>query len=230
MTQTVVTHETLPSRGADTRERILDAAERLYAEYGIHNTSLRQITSTAHVNLAAINYHFQGKDQLIAAVLRRLIAPINERRLQILDALEDTAGDKPVALEALLRAFLLPVFEARDNHPRAAEIPRLYARIHSEPGDLITTIFMPIVAPILVRFGPSFRRTLPQLTEAELGWCMHFTIGAMGHTLTASTDSGRPHEGRQQSGGWPEMLDRVVTFCAAGFRAAACAKSTQGAD
>jgi AcrR family transcriptional regulator len=230
MTQTDVSQETQLPRGADTRERILDAAERLFAENGFQNTSLRQITAEAHVNLAAINYHFQSKEQLISAVLHRLIEPINKRRLQILDALEGAASGKPLKLESLLRAFLLPVFEARDNHPRAAEIPKLYARLHSEPGDMVAKAFLPVVSPILVRFRPAFQLSLPTLPASELGWCMHFTIGAMGHTLTSPQTLALLTQGDSTVEGWPELLDRLITFCAAGIRAAARAKAAQGAD
>lgn len=230
MTQTAVSLLTPLPRGADTRERILDAAERLFSENGFRNTGLRQITAVAGVNLAAINYHFQSKDQLIAAVLHRLIEPINQRRLQILDALEAGAGERPVKLEALLRAFLLPIFEARDNHPRSAEVPKLYARLHSEPGDMVAKTFVPIVSPIMERFRPTFRRTLPGLSDSELGWCVHFMIGVAGHTVSSPHTLAALTQGDSSVEGWPEMLDRIITFCAAGMRAAARGKSTQGAD
>ncbi len=64
-----------------TKDRILDAAERLFAEHGFEATSLRMITTEAEVNLAAVNYHFHSKDELIAAVFARRIGPINQKRL-----------------------------------------------------------------------------------------------------------------------------------------------------
>lgn len=229
MTQTHVSLDTGPPRGADTRERIIDAAIRLFALNGVANTSLRQITADAQVNLAAINYHFQSRDQLVSAVFKRLIEPINERRLQILTALEDTARDKPIKLESILRAFLLPIFEARDNDPNAREIPRLYGRLHAEPGDLIAKAILPVVAPVVARFLPAFRRALPALDESEIGWCVHFTLGATINTLISpQTLAALTHDDSVYDS-WPEILNRLTAFAAAGMRAAARAKSTQGA-
>lgn len=221
MTETVVGTESSVPRGTETRERILDAAERLFAEQGVANTSLRQITREANVNLAAINYHFQSKEQLVSAIVRRRLDPINARRFQILDALEDTARGKPVELEALLRAFLMPVFELRDSQPRALNIPKLYGRLHAEPGELISKLFMPVVAPVVARFTPAFLKSLPGLSERELAWHIHFTMGATINSLAAPQTLKVLTRGESEMEGWPETLDRLITFCAGGMRAAA---------
>src|SRR5438477_9167138 len=84
-----------------TKDRILDAAEKLFGDNGFDATSLRDITTTAQVNLAAVNYHFQSKDSLIESVIARRIEPINRKRLEMLE----TAGDNP-GVEQILTAFL----------------------------------------------------------------------------------------------------------------------------
>src|ERR1700761_8308807 len=94
---------------ASTKDRILDAAERLVGARGFEATPVRAITAEAGVNLAAVNYHFQSKEALIRAVIARRIAPVNERRLKMLDAAE--AG--PLSVEAVIEAFIRPVFEMR---------------------------------------------------------------------------------------------------------------------
>ena len=95
---------------AETKERILDVAERLFADFGFPVTSLRDITHEAGVNLAAVNYHFGSKQALLAAVLERRVRPINDRRLALLDELEKAAGSTSPELEDILRAFLGPPF------------------------------------------------------------------------------------------------------------------------
>ena len=70
---------------SDTRTRILDAAESLIAGNGFRNVSLRQITGEANVNIAAVNYHFGSREGLIGQVLARVIRPINQQRLHLLD-------------------------------------------------------------------------------------------------------------------------------------------------
>ena len=75
-----------------TRYRILDTAESLFAEQGFSATSLRNITTAAGVNLAAVNYHFRSKEGLIEAVFARRVAPLNAERLELLTAAEDRAA------------------------------------------------------------------------------------------------------------------------------------------
>src|ERR1700679_4226471 len=88
----------------DTKTRILDAAEKLFGEKGFDATSLRDITTEAEVNLAAVNYHFQSKDTLIDAVISRRVEPVNQSRLQMLEE----AGSDPT-VEQILIAFLSPI-------------------------------------------------------------------------------------------------------------------------
>ncbi|MFO7982053.1 MAG: TetR family transcriptional regulator, partial [Desulfuromonadales bacterium] len=94
----------------DTKERILDAAEGLFAREGFHGTSLRAITTRAAVNLAAVNYHFGSKDTLIEAVFERRLTPLNRLRLQRLDEVKKRAersGGKPETRD-VLAAFIEP--------------------------------------------------------------------------------------------------------------------------
>src|SRR5271170_6536430 len=99
-----------------TKDRILDAAERLFARVGIEASSLRAITAEADANLASVNYHFQSKDALIRAVIARRLGPITERRLELLDACERSAGSGPLPLDQVLDAFFRPVVEIYGSH------------------------------------------------------------------------------------------------------------------
>ena len=92
-----------------TSERILDAAENLFARQGIRGTSLKEITESAEVNIAAVNYHFRSKDALVRAVYERSFLPLNEKRLRALEAAEQAAGDAPLTVEAGLRALFEPM-------------------------------------------------------------------------------------------------------------------------
>src|SRR5215831_9198540 len=99
---------------ADTKDLILDAAEKLFAEKGFDATSLREITAAANVNLAAVNYHFQSKEALIAAVFARRMRPITAARLEALGRLENEANGQPVPVEKVLEAFIAPVLQHPD--------------------------------------------------------------------------------------------------------------------
>ncbi len=92
----------------NTKERILDSAEYLFANKGLKDTSVRDITSQADVHLAAVNYHFQSKDGLVRAVMERRIATLNRQRLELLDTFEQKFGSKSVPIEYALYALLYP--------------------------------------------------------------------------------------------------------------------------
>ena len=78
----------------DAKSKILDVAEELFGEEGLDRVSIRNITDKAKVNLAAINYHFGCKEDLIAAVFERRVVPVNNARLAALDVAERNAGKK----------------------------------------------------------------------------------------------------------------------------------------
>src|SRR5262252_2657033 len=118
----------------DTKERILDTAERLFAERGYGATSLRSIIAAAKVNLAAVHYHFHSKQELLDAVLTRRIEPLNRERIALLDELERSAGDGAPPLEAILSALIEPPLRlSRD--PSFATFVKLMGRIYAE-GDV----------------------------------------------------------------------------------------------
>src|SRR5271157_3476618 len=118
-----------------TRERLLDAAERLFAEHGLEGVSTRDITTLAEANVGAINYYFGSKEGLVFAVFDRRLTPISEQRLAALDALERAAGKTPPRLEAVLTAYIRPPVEQALN-PRLgnASFAKLIGRLVGEPA------------------------------------------------------------------------------------------------
>jgi AcrR family transcriptional regulator len=204
---------------ADTKERILDVAERLFARHGYAQTSLRRITSEAGVNLAAVNYHFQSKDALVRAVLLRRIKPLNEQRLARLDALESAAGGAPIPIEELLTALLEPVMEMMERESAASSFPKLMARTYVEPGDLFARVIGPLMAPIGERFRPALARSLGTASEIDVAWGLHLTIGAMLHFLGASAMLEFISQGRADVRDTRAALRRLVSYASAGMRA-----------
>src|SRR5437763_5037954 len=113
----------------DTKQKILDAAERLIAERGYSATSLRHIIAEAGVNLAAIHYHFGSKEDLLDELILRKAGPVNAERLAWLDRLEADAGGRPLPVEAILEAFLIPTAATADADP---QFVRVMGRMISE--------------------------------------------------------------------------------------------------
>lgn len=168
----------------DTRERILETAERLFAETGFEGASVRAITSEAQVNLAALHYHFGSKDQLIEAVFERRLNPLNQERLHRLSELEAQYGLQPVPVDQLCRAFVGPPLGlVQDPDAGGIVFTRLMARAYTQPGDFFERLVAKQFSEVFKRFHAAFSNSLSDLECLELCWRMHFMIGAMAHTL-----------------------------------------------
>jgi AcrR family transcriptional regulator len=200
----------------ETKEKILDTAERLFGEQGYGATSLRHIIAEAGVNLASVHYHFGSKEELLDAVVARKIGPINRERLALLDAAEAAAAGRPVPIEKYLEAFLKPAVMRAGNDP---EFCKLMGRLHGE--GLMPRLAAKNFQDVAVRFLGGMRRALPDLPGGEASWRIHFMVGAMAQTLKGPPEyPGLPPAAPPD----PEALLRViVTFLSAGFRAPAAA-------
>jgi len=194
----------------DTKVRILDAAEKLFGMNGFEATSLRDITSAADVNLAAINYHFHSKDSLIDAIVARRIEPVNKKRVELLEA----AGPHPT-VEQILTAFMSPVMFKAD-----AVVP-LLGRILSNPELFVERVFHKHLAPVSQRFAEALSKALPELPPSELLWRLHFSVGVMTHTLLWGRIYPKITNGICDISDREALVERTVQFVAAGFRAPA---------
>ena len=197
----------------ETKNKILDAAERLIGEQGYAGTSLRHIIAEAGVNLAAVHYHFGSKEDLLDAVVARKVTPVNEARIARLERVEAEAGNGPPAVETVLESFFLPTAEIANRNP---DFVRLMGRLLTE-GMMPRLVEKHFHATGL-RFVAALRRAIPELTEEELLWRVHFMVGAMAHTMCIAPIfpliAGDPAD-------LVPRMQRLVTFLSAGFRAPA---------
>lgn len=207
----------------DTRESLLDAAEKLFSEHGIQAASLRQITQEANANLAAVNYHFGSKDGLVRAVFSRRLRPMNDERFRQLELVDLEADD---AVEQILTAFLEPLLRLVSEKPEGVRgFARLMGRAWSEPSEEVRSIILEEIRETIDRFMAAFRQVLPHLTEGDLMWRFHFLGGAMGHTVSCSYVLERYSGGNCHTKDPDEILDQLVRFLAAGMRAASQVKA-----
>jgi AcrR family transcriptional regulator len=195
----------------DTKQRILDAAEKLFGENGYAATSLRQIISEAKVNLAAIHYHFGSKQVLLDQVIIRKAGPMNERRLKLLDQFEAESAPEATPVEKIIEAFILPAILI-DKSP---EFVKLMGRVYSE--GLMPEIAQRNFQPMIARFLSALHRALPDVSEKELIWKAHFALGAMAHALATPPDI-YPETAAESPLG---IARRLVAFVSSGFRAPA---------
>jgi AcrR family transcriptional regulator len=199
----------------DTKERILDAAERLFAANGFAGTSLRAITREAGVNLAAVHYHYGTKKDLLRAVLSRIVVPVNRERLEMLERAE--AREDLPTVEGILEAYLAPGLRAvQDLGERGIVITRFLGRSYTEPTELVQALVREQFEDVGQRFTEALSRALPNLPEAELYWRFKLVVGVMTHI---QADAGRSDAYAEDLSDVAGTVRRLVAFLAAGLRA-----------
>ncbi|HSO05605.1 MAG TPA: TetR family transcriptional regulator [Pelomicrobium sp.] len=170
-----------------TKDRILDAAEALFMEQGFSGTSLRNITARAGVNLAAVNYHFGSKEELVKAVFSRRLTPLNRERVAVLDELERAAGAEAVSPEQILEAFLCASLRlSRDPIRGGSVFLRLLGQAFTEPAEYMRNYLPEQYAEVVVRYEAAVARALPQVPEEELVWRLHFLFGAIAYSMAGN--------------------------------------------
>lgn len=206
---------------ADTRERILDAAERLFMEHGYDGTSMRMITGEAGVNLAAVNYHFGSKEVLMQEVFRRRLGWLNRERTAALDALEAEAGDAPVKPSRIIIAFFGAALRMAEEQGEGGRIfLRLLGRTLTEPSTFIKAFLAEENSGVLERYKAALFRALPGVPKAEIAWRLHFMLGAMGFAIAGTdalaiginTEIDDPDAARR-------LMPRLMSFLLGGLRA-----------
>lgn len=167
----------------DTKLLLLDAAERMIAEHGVKGTSLRQITEDAGVNVALVKYHFGSKDELIEAMLERRMAPLNEKRIQLLKQVlaEHPEGELP--LEKVLTALIEPAVEfGLQTGEVGRRFLRIFGRIFAEPAAAMQIVRRQM-GPMIRHFDAAFARALPGMTDADMAWRKMACLGVVQHSL-----------------------------------------------
>jgi AcrR family transcriptional regulator len=220
-----------------TQDQILQAAESLFIKHGFEATTLRQITATAGVNLAAVNYHFGSKETLLQEVFKHRLRQLNEERLSALDRLEKQAAGKPVKPTKILDAFFGTLLRLAQADPKGgANFLRLLGRTLSEPSDFIRIFLASEYEEVLRRYKEALIKSLPDVPREEILWRFHFMLGATAYAI-AGTDSLKllAHEGPKETQEAPSrskpknqesdlmqidrLLPRLMNFLIGGLRA-----------
>ncbi len=203
---------------SDTKTRILDGAEQMFAREGFHNTSLRALTDLAEANLASVNYHFGSKEALLQTVIERRLLPLNKiRQEKILDVAQENSA-LPEA-EALLRAFIEPTMEFRNSSPGARDFISLIGRSLSEPDETVRNCFMDLSQPILQVLFEALHQALPQLSPAILMTRLQFIMGTMSHVMCMSSPSVFNNPELPQPLDDNALVEQLIKYVLAGLEA-----------
>lgn len=205
--------------GQPAKERILDAAEQLFAQRGFYGVSLRDITQAAGVDVALVSYHFGGKRELFTAVFERRAGVLNRERLELLEEVRRRALPATPSLEAIANAFFEPLLErsARGGSGWKSYFA-LVAYVNNSPefGPMMMTRHFD---PLVDRFITVLREALPECPPREIYWGYQFLTGALTLTFAETGRLDKLSGGLCRSSDLDSVRERLAPYVAAGFRA-----------
>jgi AcrR family transcriptional regulator len=192
-----------------TRTAILAAAERLYADRGFSDVTLRDIVAAADVNLAAVNYHFGSKDELIAELFVSRSLATNRERLNELKVAE-LAGGGRAGIDAVLRALVGPPLRGclGPNRQRS-DAARFMIRASIESVPAIRKIRNREIDH-LRRFAAAMRRSLPDHSDVDIYWGLHFALAMAHQTIRDGERLTKLSDGLCDLNEVAEIIERIV--------------------
>ena len=206
------------------KERILDAAERLFAQRGFYGVSLRDITQAAGVDVALVGYHFGGKRELFAAVFERRAEVLNRERLELLEQARRSARPGAPALEAIVNAFTQPLLErAARGGPAWKSYFALVAYVNHS-AEFGPTMMTRHFDPLVERFIAVMREALPGCPPREIYWGYQFLTGALTLTFAETGRIDQLSGGLCRASDLDSVHERLAPYVAAGMRAL-CARA-----
>ena len=200
----------------DTKARIINAAERLFAEQGFAQTSMREITAKAEVNLAAVNYHFGNKNNLIQAVFQRYFE-------QLMPSLDESLATvcKDDSVKAVLTRFIVPLQSLDKVRPQGCALfLLLLGRGYNETQGHLRRFIQTEYGDTLSTLVTKLHESAPWLTAETLFWRLHFALGSVVFAMAAQTALAEIAEADfHHTTTTEEMLYTLLPFVAQGISA-----------
>ncbi|ASP40975.1 TetR family transcriptional regulator [Bacterioplanes sanyensis] len=205
----------------DTAKAILNAAEELFSERGFAETSLRNITTKANVNLAAVNYHFGSKKSLIQAVFARFLTPFSEGLAQDLVEYRQQLNGRAPQLGELLRLLSSASMRSGGNNPhRLGMFMRLLGLAYTQGQGHLRKFLRHEYGTLFRDYMELITAATPDLSNEERFWRIHFMLGATVFTLSgADALTAMAEHDLGSSADVAQVVDKLVPFLAAGMTA-----------
>ena len=214
----------MPRPKRTTKDKLMDAAEKLFARRGFHGVSLREITSEAGVDLALVNYHFGTKKKLLAEVIERRGQLLNAERVQQLAEVRFKAAPQPASTEAVVGAFLNPILD-RLAHAGAGwhSYFALLAYVNNSPEWGCTMIGKAFDA-VVREFIQAVMASLPGASAEDIYWGYNFLTGALTLSLAETGRLDLLSGGLCRADDVAALRARLVRYVSAGLRGLASAR------
>jgi AcrR family transcriptional regulator len=206
-------------RDKEITERIIAAAEFVFAEMGLEKATLRDITSRAKVNVAAVSYYFGSKSDLVHSVFDRLSTRLNERRIRDLDECLSAAkkAGEPPDLRCILDIFIRPYLDGKSG--------RLFARLILQhriaPSEVTKAIISGHFDPMAKRFIQAISDACPGIEPKAFFWRYVFMIGSVVYTvadLGVLDRAAQLSAGKVQARKAADLQEALLDFLIAGMR------------
>ncbi|MEP6789779.1 MAG: TetR family transcriptional regulator [Ramlibacter sp.] len=202
----------------DRRQNILLAAEKLFAKFGYHAVSIRNIADEAEVPLALVGYYFGAKQDLYHAIFEHWGAMINERLVSLKEAMARKDGDR---LTRVVEAFIAPVIRLRasaEGEYYALLMTRGLALQSEEEDAIIREFFDPMAKAFIDAFHTTLTAEFRGVTRPRVAWCYQFALGSLLHHIS-DTRVHRLSQGENRPSD-PAVMPQLVAFIAYGMRGA----------
>lgn len=210
-------NKTVPNKQSKS-EKILDAAEALFAVHGYDGVTMRSIASMAGVDVALASYHFGKKLDVFQRVFERRSEKLNESRLKALRVCQASAGENEPTVEQIIEAFLRPLETAQESSNTGwKNYLALVAYVNNSPvwgQKLMSTLFDDLVHEYI----DALRKALPNATDEQLYWCYHNLSGALTLTFAQTSRIDKLSKGKCRSDDFTAAYGNMIPFMSAGFK------------
>ena len=197
----------------DVHQRLLDVAEKFFCEKGFDETGVRELTREAGCNIAAVNYHFGGKNKLYAAMFRRHMEKLFDRQRK---NVEEIMQSKEPTLEKLLRKTIKTAMEPLTGGDGQIPLLKLMVRETLNPHLREEVVAYDIVRDFLILFRDSLMKLFPGLGPEKAMMCVFSLEGAILHPLLFFKFYKEHHPDLEID----DLIEHIIEFAAAGIRKA----------
>ncbi|MBB4860313.1 AcrR family transcriptional regulator [Novosphingobium chloroacetimidivorans] len=212
----------------DAKSRILEISARLFAEHGFNAISVRDITSEAGVNIGAVNYYFQSKEQLFHEIFETLLRPLQRERIALLDQIEAEAVDASPDPERILRALIEPTIRSSVGKDALSPyLPRLMFQTYAVARQSIGDDVAVENDAVATRFIKALARAIPHVSYEDICWRYYMVLG--GFLLVCTDAQGaqrleRLSDGRCDTNDGPRIIEQMIAFFLSGITGPAPSK------
>ena len=202
-----------------TRIRIIRASEKIFAQGGYRAMTLREVTHEAGVNLAAVNYHFGSKSNLMHEMIRERFEPINQERLQQLEQAIEKYGHVPIPLEEVFNALFRPLLAGVSSTPVADTILiKILSRALTETTDFVRKMHKEFFVELPMCFIQQIKRTCPTLSEEDLQYRLFLSVSTMLGTIIEQVRLEGISGGKLDGSNLDRILNELTAYVVAGFK------------